>query len=94
MVVVVVVVVVMENHYIFFCDSFPTDGQLVIEGTITVTFATAAAPNEKITETLFPARHKITLPLNSLNNYFQSCEIAFNHHTKLDCDRLVQLKMF
>ena len=59
-----------------------------------MTFATAAAPNEKITETLFPERHKITLPLNSLNNYFQSCEIAFNHHTKLDCDRLVQLKMF
>ena len=60
---------------------------MVIDATITVTYHAPDAPDALTTEVLYPNRHQITLPLNSLNNYFQSCEVAFNHHTKLDCDR-------
>jgi len=60
---------------------------MVIDASITVTYHAATTPDTLVKETLYPNRHKITLPLNSLNNYFQSCEIALNHHTKLDCDR-------
>lgn len=38
-------------------------------------------------EALYPVRHRLTLPLNGLNNYFEDCETSFNYHTKLDCDR-------
>lgn len=60
---------------------------MVVDATVTVTYHAPATPQTLITEPLFPQRHKITLPLNGINNFFQSCEIAFNHHTKLDCDR-------
>ncbi len=60
---------------------------MVMDASIIVNSYAEGAPNVPIQETLYPARHQITLPLNSLNNYFQSCEIAFNYHTKLDCDR-------
>lgn len=67
--------------------SFPTEFQMVMDATIIVTFADETTPAETRTEVLYPARHKITLPINFLNNYFQNCEIAYNHHTRLDCDR-------
>ena len=38
-------------------------------------------------EALCPTRHKMTLPLNSLNMIFSECNTAFNFHTKLDSDR-------
>lgn len=69
---------------------------MILEASITVTAqeevaapAAGAVPAVPriLTETLFPARHHISLPLNCLNNLFQSCEVAFNYHTKLDCDR-------
>lgn len=58
-----------------------------MDATITITKHDETTPDTLLKETLWPARHKMTLPLNSLNNYFQSCEVAFNYHTKLDCDR-------
>jgi hypothetical protein len=70
-----------------FCYSFPTDFQMVMDAVVIVTYNPENAAQNNIKETLYPPRHKMTLPLNSLNNYFQNCEIAFNHHTKLDCDR-------
>jgi len=38
-------------------------------------------------EVLYPKRHQLTLPLNSLNMLFGDCTVAFNHHSRLDCDR-------
>jgi hypothetical protein len=72
---------------IIFIFSFPTDFQVVMDAVVLVTYCPENAAQNLTKETLYPPRHKITLPLNSLNNYFQNCEIAFNHHTKLDCDR-------
>jgi hypothetical protein len=60
---------------------------MVMDATVIVTFHPANEPTNLQTESLYPPRHNMTLPLNGLNNYFQQCEIAFNHHTKLDCDR-------
>jgi hypothetical protein len=64
---------------------------MVMDAQITVTIETipAAAADQAVEtiEPLYPDRHLITLPLNSLNNYFYHSEIAFNYHTKLDCDR-------
>jgi hypothetical protein len=58
-----------------------------MDAVVLVTLHPENAAQTLTKETLYPPRHKMTLPLNSLNNYFQNCEIAFNHHTKLDCDR-------
>jgi hypothetical protein len=58
-----------------------------MDAMVIVTFHAEGQSDQLQTEALYPPRHKITLPLNCLNNYFQHCEIAFNHHTKLDCDR-------
>lgn len=60
---------------------------MVIDAAITVTLSKVGTSDAKLTESLSPPRHQITLPLNGINNYFESCEIALNHHTKLDCDR-------
>jgi hypothetical protein len=67
--------------------SFPTDFQMVMDAAIVVTYHPDGKAADLQKEALYPPRHKMTLPLNCLNNYFQNCEIAFNHHTKLDCDR-------
>lgn len=63
---------------------------MVLDATISLTVYPADDANneaKKKTEALCPERHKISLPLNLLNSLFSSCEVAFNHHTKLDCDR-------
>lgn len=60
---------------------------MVMDAKIVITKHPENTPATLTTEILYPSRHKMTLPLNSLNNYFQSCDIAFNHHTKLDSDR-------
>jgi len=60
---------------------------MVIDAEVIVSQHNETTPNTIVKEHLFPMRHQLTLPLNSLNNYFQNCEVAFNYHTKLDCDR-------
>jgi hypothetical protein len=62
---------------------------MIIDAAITVTYRAANAADgvADTREALYPNRHKITLPLNGINNIFQNCEVAFNFHTKLDCDR-------
>lgn len=67
--------------------SFLTDYQLVLDARIQVSYADTRTPNTVETEMLHPNRHQMTLPINGLNNYFRDCEVAFNHHTKLDTDR-------
>lgn len=62
---------------------------MVMDASIILTVYPDGTPQTETTEALYPPRHKIVLPLNNLNNYFQNCEVAFNHHTKLDCDRYV-----
>jgi len=39
------------------------------------------------TELLSPSRHKITLPLNCLNNYFSEITTSFNYSCKLEPNR-------
>lgn len=60
---------------------------MVMDATITLDLTSNAAVPANTVEALYPSRHKMTLPLNSLNNYFEDCETSFNYHTKLDCDR-------
>ena len=68
-----------------FIFSFPFDHQLVIDARIVVH---SRHPNDgDIAETLFPARHDITLPLNSLNFIFQDIKTTFNYSHKLEADR-------
>jgi hypothetical protein len=47
----------------------------------------APGSNNVVPETLTPARHQISLPLNGLNILFDNCTTAFNFHNKLDTDR-------
>ncbi len=65
--------------------SFPTEFQLVADATILLT--TKTGDSNPVIEALSPSRHKMSLPLNGLNMFFQDCSTAFNFHTKLDSDR-------
>ena len=68
--------------------SFLSDVHMVVDATIKVYFHRDTTPeNIEAEEQLYPKRHQITLPLNSLNMLFQHCETSFNHSTKLDTDR-------
>ena len=49
--------------------------------------AAEAARPAAVTETLFPYRHQLLLPLNNLNVYFNDYTVTFNQHTALNCDR-------
>ena len=60
---------------------------MVIDATIQVQLYLEADPTQQAIEALYPPRHKMTLPLNSIHNYFEDCEIGFNYHNKLDSDR-------
>ncbi len=66
---------------------------MVLDATIVMTVqrtgavADGAAEHPETEESLYPARHQMTLPLNGLNMIFSDCVVAFNHHTKLDSDR-------
>ena len=67
-------------------SSFFTDYQLVVDACVQVTYT--PLPNSPAkTETLYPQRHAITLPLNGLNFIFDSCEVTVNHNTKLETNR-------
>lgn len=69
--------------------SFATESQLVVDASVQVVYrAVGAAIDANATrELLWPARHKLTLPINGLNGLFKQCEVSVNHHTKLDSDR-------
>ena len=69
-----------------FYFSFPTEFQFVADAIVTVTIQVPDVELQQ-REALFPERHKMTLPLNGLNMIFNSCNTAFNFHTKLDSDR-------
>lgn len=71
----------------FVSPSFVSDCHMVLDAVVLLTVHRTDTPATTTEETLWPERHRVTLPLNALNNYFQNCEIAFNHHTKLDTDR-------
>ena len=65
---------------------------MVVDATIVMTVQRVAAADDgaeqpETEESLYPARHQMTLPLNGLNMLFSDCVVAFNHHTKLDSDR-------
>lgn len=76
---------IRANLVIFLC-SFPTDFQLVADATVILS-TQAPGSNNVVPETLTPARHQISLPLNGLNILFDNCTTAFNFHNKLDTDR-------
>jgi len=63
----------------------------VVDATILLTVQPIAAVGnaQETEESLYPARHQMTLPLHGLNVLFSDCIVAFNHHTKLDSDRLL-----
>lgn len=67
--------------------SFLTDYQLVADCSIQVEQQPPAAGAEAVNELLWPARHRITLPVNGLNILFKDFSTHFNHHTPLDTDR-------
>lgn len=67
--------------------SFSTDCQMVMDAVLLITRKKKNQQTETADEALWPERHNITLPLNSLNNYFQHCDVAFNYHNRLDADR-------
>lgn len=41
----------------------------------------------EIKQSLYPAYHSLTLPLNSLNFIFDRCTVAFNQTSELTCDK-------
>ena len=63
----------------------------MVDATILLTVQPIAAVGnaQETEESLYPARHQMTLPLHGLNVLFSDCIVAFNHHTKLDSDRLL-----
>lgn len=70
--------------------SFMTDYQLEIDARIVLDLLqTTDGPghNGTSTESLYPERHRITLPLNGLNNLFEDVSVTFNHSSKLESDR-------
>jgi hypothetical protein len=72
----------------FFMHSFLTDYQLVADCSIQLEIETGpAAARVTSNESLWPNRHKITLPVNGLNIMFSDYSVDFNHHTPLDVDR-------
>jgi len=40
---------------------------------------------------MFPERQRVSLPLNGLNMLFEDISVTFNHSTKLDSDRYVDV---
>jgi hypothetical protein len=59
---------------------------MVVDARVEVTFKEDRAGAEAVTETLFPSRHQITLPLNNINILFDGCRVAFNQSTALSSD--------
>jgi hypothetical protein len=71
---------------ILFYFSFPTEFQFVADAVVVLSLQIPGQA-QATQEALCPTRHKMTLPLNSLNMIFSECNTAFNFHTKLDNDR-------
>lgn len=81
------------NMYLYY--SFMSDCHMVIDASIKVTFHQKdVTPVVNQEELLYPDRHAITLPLNSLNILFNNCETSFNHTTKLEADRYGNFILF
>ena len=70
---------------LFSCCSFNADYQMVIDAQVILTVAQDAVVGPR--ELLYPPRHQITLPLNSLNFLFNNIEVAFNQTSKLTADK-------
>jgi hypothetical protein len=60
---------------------------MILDATITIEAVKPGDAPNIVHELLYPARHRLTLPLNGLNNIFHQCEVAFNYHNKLNQDR-------
>ena len=69
----------------FFCFSFHSDYQMVMDAQVVVSIRLGAAAQGD--ELLYPPRHQITLPLNNLNFIFDTIETSFNQTTKLTADK-------
>lgn len=69
---------------------------MVMDATIVVTSYDKETPERSLKEVFYPFRHNcLTLPLNGINNFFQTCDVSFNHHTHLNSDRYeVTLPLF
>jgi hypothetical protein len=80
-----------HTHTLFSC-SFMKDVHMVVDASIVVDSQATAdlqagnAANRR-TESLWPARHRITLPINSLNMMFSACDVAINNHVQVTADR-------
>ena len=75
------------TKFLFFCFfSFLTDYQLVADARLEVTFKEDRPGAVDEQESLYPSRHNITLPSNSLNFMFDACRVAFNQSTTLTSD--------
>jgi hypothetical protein len=59
---------------------------MVVDARVEVTYKEDIDGAAAVTETLFPARHHITLPINNLNVMFDACRVAFNQSTVLSSD--------
>jgi hypothetical protein len=77
---------VIGTNTLFIFFSFPTEFQFVADAIVIVSLQIPGM-NQLTRESLYPLRHKLTLPLNGLNMLFGECNTAFNFHTKLDSDR-------
>jgi hypothetical protein len=72
--------------------SFGTDCHMIVDGTVLVTLqkTTDYLANRdagKSQEALWPSRHLLTLPINSLNILFTDCVSSINNHTQITADR-------
>jgi hypothetical protein len=77
---------VIGTNILFIFFSFPTEFQFVADAIVIVSLQIPGM-NQLTRVSLYPSRHKMTLPLNGLNMLFGECNTAFNLHTKLDSDR-------
>jgi hypothetical protein len=73
--------------FFLFCCSFNADYQMVINAQVIVSLSLTQDAIVQPQELLYPPRHQITLPLNSLNFIFNNIEVAFNQTTKLTADK-------
>jgi hypothetical protein len=68
----------------FFCFSFSSDYQMVIDAQVVLTVKLAEVETQEL---LHPPRHQITLPLSGMNFIFEEPEVAYNQTTKSTSDK-------
>jgi hypothetical protein len=83
--------VIGTNTLFIFC-SFPTEFQFVADAIVIVSLQIPGM-NELTRESLYPLRHKMTLPLNGLNMLFGECNTAFNFHPNLTVIETISLTL-